>query len=137
MSDMTSVDPAARKPRPLSPHLSIYKPIPTMVMSILHRITGVGLYVASILMAWWLVATAMGPGAYSVFEAVITSWFGLVVLVLLTWTLVHHMLGGLKHLVQDTGAGLEKNFTTVMAYVQIIVSIALTTLIWVVGVVVN
>lgn len=137
MSDMTSADPVARKPRPLSPHLSIYKPIPTMVMSILHRITGVGLYVASMLMAWWLVATAMGPGAYSVFEAVITSWFGLVVLVLLTWTLVHHMLGGLKHLVQDTGAGLEKNFTTAMAYAQIIVSIALTALIWVVGVAVN
>ena len=137
MSDVTSADPATRKPRPLSPHLSIYRPIPTMVMSILHRITGVGLYKASILVAWWLVATAMGPDAHAFFMSIVTSWFGIAVLVLLTWTLIHHMLGGLKHLMQDTGTGLEKDFTTAMAYAHIIASIALTALIWVVGVMAN
>lgn len=137
MSDTTTADPTTRKPRPLSPHLSIYKPIPTMVMSILHRITGVGLYKASVLVAWWLVATAMGPGAYWYFDAFISSWFGIAVLVALSWTLIHHMLGGLKHLMQDTGTGLDRDFTTALAYAQIIVSLALTALVWGIGAMVN
>ena len=121
----------AAKARPLSPHLSIYKPIPTMMMSIMHRITGAALYFGTILVAWWLISAASGPDAYATANWWFTSVIGKIILFGYTWALMHHMLGGLKHLMQDTGAGLEKHFTTRMAIIQPFVSIALTILIWV------
>jgi len=131
MSDTT--DQVGLKERPLSPHLSIYKPIPTMVMSILHRITGAALYFGTILVAWWLIAAASGEAAFETANWFFGSLIGRLILIGYTWALVHHMLGGIKHLVQDTGAGLEKNFTTKMAKLQIILSVILTFFIWVIG----
>ena len=130
MSDITS---GANKPRPLSPHLSVYKLIPTMLMSIVHRITGAALYFGTLLVAWWLVAAASGPQAYEMVSWFFGTWVGRLILFGYTWALVHHMLGGLKHLVQDTGAGLEKNFTTKMAIAQPVFSILITVLIWFAG----
>ncbi|MFD0916681.1 succinate dehydrogenase, cytochrome b556 subunit [Pseudahrensia aquimaris] len=118
------------KERPLSPHLSIYKPIPTMVMSILHRITGVALYAGTILIAWWLIAAASGPDAFATANGVFTSIIGKIILFGFTFALMHHMLGGLKHLVQDTGRGLEKDFTTKIAKMHPIASAVLTVLVW-------
>ena len=132
MSDMYS-GKSALKERPLSPHLSIYKPIPTMVMSILHRITGAALYFGTILVAWWLIAAASGPDAFATVNGFFGSIIGRLVLFGYTWALMHHMLGGIKHLVQDTGAGLEKTLTTTLAKLHPIASIALTILIWIVG----
>ncbi|MCF3640007.1 succinate dehydrogenase, cytochrome b556 subunit [Rhizobium sp. TRM95111] len=121
------------KSRPLSPHLQIYKPIPTMVMSIVHRITGGALYFGTLLVAWWLIAAASGE-AY--FEWV--SWFfgtliGRLILFGYTWALVHHMLGGLRHFMWDTGHGYEKHFSTKLAIATPIASVGLTVLIWIVG----
>ena len=121
------------KQRPLSPHLAIYKPIPTMVMSILHRITGVALYAGTLLLAWWLIAAAAGEVAFATVDGFFGSIFGRLVLFGYTFALIHHALGGIKHLVQDTGAALEKSFTTKMALIQPVLSIILTILIWVVG----
>lgn len=132
MSDSPTATGAA-KTRPLSPHLSIYKPIPTMVMSILHRITGAALYFGTILVAWWLIAAASGPQAYATVEWFFSSILGRLILFGYTWALMHHMLGGLKHLVQDTGSGLEKQFTTRMAKLHPVASTLLTILIWIVG----
>lgn len=129
----TSSKTGAAKPRPLSPHLSIYKPIPTMMMSILHRITGAALYFGTILVAWWLIAAASGPAAFETANGFFGSFIGRLILFGYTWALMHHMLGGIKHLVQDTGAGLEKDFTTKMAMLQPVASVVLTILIWVVG----
>ncbi|MEM1040006.1 MAG: succinate dehydrogenase, cytochrome b556 subunit [Pseudomonadota bacterium] len=129
MSDVSSQTGAAKQ-RPLSPHLMIYKPIPTMVMSILHRMTGVGLYFGTALVAWWLMAAASGPGAFETASSFFGSWFGRLVLFGYTFVLVHHMLGGIKHLVQDTGAALEKTFTTKMAVAQPIVAFVITLVIW-------
>lgn len=129
----TSPQAGAAKPRPLSPHLSIYKPIPTMVMSILHRVTGAALYFGTILVAWWLIAAASGPAAFETANNFFGSFIGRLILFGYTCALMHHMLGGLKHLVQDTGAALEKNFTTIMAKLQPVASVVLTILIWVVG----
>ena len=131
MSDASSN--AEMKQRPLSPHLAIYKPIPTMVMSILHRITGVALYAGTLLLAWWLIAAAAGEAAFATADGFFGSIFGRLVLFGYTFALVHHALGGIKHLVQDTGAALEKSFTTKMALAQPVLSIILTILIWVVG----
>lgn len=132
MTDLSS-EGGAPKPRPLSPHISIYKPIPTMVMSILHRITGVALYVGTLFVAWWLLAAASGPDAFATANWFFGSFIGRIILLGYTWALIHHMLGGIKHLVQDTGAGLEKDFTTKMAKLQIVVSVVLTVLIWIIG----
>ena len=95
--------PAAR---PLSPHLRIYRLTLTMLMSIVHRITGAALYVGTLLLAWWLLAAASGPNAYATFQAVTSSFIGRVVLLGYTWALVHHMLGGIRHLIWDSGHGL-------------------------------
>ncbi|MEM9733842.1 MAG: succinate dehydrogenase, cytochrome b556 subunit [Pseudomonadota bacterium] len=123
----------AVKPRPLSPHLSIYKPIPTMVMSIMHRITGSALYFGTILVAWWLLAAASGPEAYATASWVFGSLIGRLILFAYTFALMQHMLGGMKHLVQDTGKALEKTLTTKMAIAQPVVAFVLTVLIWIVG----
>jgi len=119
--------------RPLSPHLQIYKPIPTMVMSILHRITGVALYGGMLILAWWLIAAASGQAYFDFVNGIVGSWLGLLILFGFTWALVHHMLGGIKHLVQDTGRALEKHFTTKLAKVHIVASVAITVLLWIIA----
>ncbi|HMF66127.1 MAG TPA: succinate dehydrogenase, cytochrome b556 subunit [Phyllobacterium sp.] len=117
--------------RPLSPHLQIYKPIPTMVMSIVHRITGSALYVGTLLVAWWLIAAATNEEYFNFVSAIYGSWIGLLVLLGYTWALIHHMIGGIRHLIWDTGRGLEKDTTTKMAWASLILSVALTILIWI------
>ena len=127
-----SHSPATRD-RPLSPHLTIYRPTITMTMSIVHRITGCALYVGTLLVAWWLTAAA-GPQSYFDFvNGIFGSWFGQLVLLGYTWALIHHMLGGIRHFVWDTGAGLEKHTASKIAWATLIGSVILTILIWVVG----
>lgn len=116
--------------RPLSPHLQIYRLSPTMVMSGLHRITGAALYFGTLLVAWWVIAVATGGRAYDVAVTVIGSWIGILVLVGYSWTLIHHMLGGLRHLVWDTGRGLGKAESTAFAHATWIGSAVLTALFW-------
>ena len=123
--------------RPLSPHLQIYKLIPTMAMSIIHRITGCALYFGTILVAWWLIAAASGEAYYNW-----ASWFmgtivGQIILFGYTWALVHHMLGGFRHFMWDLGYGFGKEFSTKLAKANMIGSICLTLLIWVIGYVVR
>ncbi|WP_027231007.1 succinate dehydrogenase, cytochrome b556 subunit [Phyllobacterium sp. UNC302MFCol5.2] len=117
--------------RPLSPHLQIYKPIPTMVMSIVHRVTGAALYVGTLLVAWWLIAAAIGEDYFNDVNAIYGSWLGLLVLLGYTWALLHHMIGGIRHLIWDTGRGLEKETTTKMAWASLILSVTLTILVWI------
>src|ERR1700732_4135839 len=119
--------------RPLSPHLSIYKPMLTMMMSIVHRITGAALYVGTLLLAWWLLAAASGPNAYATFQAAASSIVGRVVLLGYTWALVHHMLGGIRHLIWDTGAGFGPAEREWLARANLIGSIVLTIVLWIIG----
>jgi succinate dehydrogenase / fumarate reductase cytochrome b subunit len=119
--------------RPLSPHLQIYRPTLTMVMSIVHRITGAGLYVGTLLMAWWLIATASGPDAYAHVEWFLSTIIGRLVLFGYTWALVHHMLGGIRHLIWDTGRGFGPNEREWLVRAGLAGSIGLTILIWVIG----
>lgn len=121
------------KERPLSPHLSVYRPIPTMVMSIMHRVTGAALYFGTLLVAWWLIAAASGAEAFETASWFFGSIIGRIILFGYSWALIHHMLGGIKHLIQDTGAGLGKQTTTNVAKAQTVVSIVLTVLLWIAG----
>ncbi|QPC43217.1 succinate dehydrogenase, cytochrome b556 subunit [Kaustia mangrovi] len=119
--------------RPLSPHLQVYRPMLTMMMSIVHRITGSALYVGTLLLAWWLVAAATGADAFSAVQWFLGSWLGLVILFGFTWALLHHMLGGLRHLLWDTGRGFEKPTIEALARATIAGSLALTVIVWIVG----
>jgi len=119
--------------RPLSPHLQIYKPILTMVMSILHRITGAALYFGTVLLAWWLIAAAAGPAYFDFVNGIYGSFIGRLILFGFTWALVHHMLGGLRHFIWDMGAGFGKEAREWLAKATIIGSVSLTLILWVIG----
>jgi succinate dehydrogenase / fumarate reductase cytochrome b subunit len=119
--------------RPPSPHLSIYKPMLTMSMSIVHRITGGALYFGTLLIAWWLLAAASGPNAYAAIGSFMNSGLGKVILFGYTWALLHHMLGGVRHLIWDTGHGFGPHERELLAIATLVGSIALTVVIWVVG----
>ncbi len=122
-----------RHARPLSPHLQIYKPMLTMMMSIVHRITGAALYLGTLLLAWWLIATASGPDAYANVEWFMSSLIGRLILFGYTWALLHHMLGGIRHLIWDSLHGLEPNERELLTLATLIGSIALTIVVWVIG----
>ena len=76
-----------------------------MMMSIVHRITGAALYFGTLLLAWWLIAAASGPNAYAKVQWFIGTFIGRLILFGYTWALIHHMLGGIRHLIWDTGRG--------------------------------
>jgi len=119
--------------RPLSPHLQIYKPMLTMMMSIAHRITGAALYFGMLLFAWWLIAAAAGANTYAGFETFMGSLIGRLILFGYTWALLHHLLGGIRHLIWDTLHGFEPAEREMLAAATLIGSIALTILLWGVG----
>ncbi|HTK14109.1 MAG TPA: succinate dehydrogenase, cytochrome b556 subunit [Xanthobacteraceae bacterium] len=119
--------------RPLSPHLQIYRPMLTMMMSIVHRITGIANYYGTLLLAWWLIAAASGPTAYSKVEWFMGSIIGHIVLFGYTWSVLHHMLGGMRHLVWDTGRGFGPAEREWLAVATLVGSIGLTIVLWVVG----
>ena len=117
--------------RPLSPHLTIWKWGPHMLVSILHRATGSALSVAGgLALVWWLVAAASGPEAYADFVAVARSWFGVLVGVGLSWALFQHTLSGIRHLVMDIGAGFEMRTNKRWALLTLVGSALLTVALW-------
>jgi succinate dehydrogenase / fumarate reductase cytochrome b subunit len=131
-----SKSPATRtagRERPLSPHLTVYRPPITMTMSIIHRITGGALYFGTLLVAAWLMAAASSQGAFDWVNWAFGTWLGRLILFGYTWTLMHHMLGGVRHLIWDTGAGLEKHTASKIAWATLAGSITLTLLIWIAG----
>jgi len=116
--------------RPLSPHLTIYRWPITMTMSILHRITGGALYVGTLLVAWWLIAAATSENYFTFVDGIMRSWFGLLVLFGFTWAMFHHLLGGIRHFIWDTGAGLEKHTASKLGWATIAGSVLLTLAVW-------
>ena len=121
---------SAMRPRPTSPHLQIYSPKINMVMSIVHRITGAALYAGSILLAVWLIAAAMGPAAFNEVSQLFGSVLGRIVLIGYTWALLHHMFGGIRHLIWDTGRMLDIKSADFLCWVSIVLSLLLTAVIW-------
>jgi succinate dehydrogenase / fumarate reductase cytochrome b subunit len=121
------------KNRPLSPHLQIYKPMLTMMMSIVHRITGGALYVGTLLLVWWLIAAATGPNAYATVQWFMESLIGRLVLFGYTWALLHHMLGGIKHLIWDLGYGFGPAEREWLTAATLVGSVGLTIVLWFVG----
>jgi succinate dehydrogenase / fumarate reductase cytochrome b subunit len=102
-------------------------------MSIVHRITGAALYFGSVLIVWWLTAASMGVDYFSFVQGIFASWPGQIVLFGLTWALLHHFLGGIRHLVWDTGHGFELATVEIVARLTLAGSILLTVAIWVIA----
>ena len=125
---MTETKPAAR---PLSPHLQIYRPMLTMMMSIMHRITGAALYFGVILLVWWLWAAAASDSQFDWAQGFFGHWFGMIVLFGFTWALIHHTLGGIRHLIWDTGRGFDPVTIEWMARANLAGSIILTVVLWI------
>ena len=116
--------------RPLSPHLSIYRWPVTMVTSILHRATGVAMSVGFLVLVGWLFDAASGPEVYGKFLGVMNTTIGCVLLVGWSFAFFYHLANGIRHLVWDTGRGLEKEQATASSWFVIAASIVLTAVFW-------
>jgi succinate dehydrogenase / fumarate reductase cytochrome b subunit len=119
--------------RPLSPHLQIYKPQMTSALSILNRLSGIATSVGTLLMVWWLVASAGSPGAYATMMGFVDSFFGFILLFGWTLSLVYHFIGGLRHLAWDAGYGYELPQVYASGWAAIIATGVITVLIWIIG----
>ncbi len=116
--------------RPLSPHIQIYRWTLTMVLSILHRASGVALYIGTLLLVWWLLAAATGPAAYGQVQDTASAWYGQLILFGYSWALFHHMLGGVRHLIWDTGHGFDPDTVEILAWISAILPFILTLVAW-------
>ncbi len=117
--------------RPLSPHLTIWKWGPAMLVSILHRVTGGALTVVGLaLLAWWLMAIAEGGAAYAGFAGAMAHPVGLLVLAGLSWAFFQHLFSGLRHLILDSGAGYDLRVNRFWSVMTIAAALFATALAW-------
>ena len=112
--------------RPLSPHLQIYKPQLTSLLSILHRATGVALSIGSVILVSWVVALSLGETAYSSYSMIINNWFGKFVIFGFTFGLFYHLSNGIRHLFWDAGYGYDLKVAYTSGTLVIITSLTLT-----------
>lgn len=120
--------------RPLSPHLQIYKPQLTSVLSISHRASGVALAVGTLLLTWWLIAAAAGPEAFAVVQNFLGSWLGYLILFGFSYALMYHLCNGIRHLFWDAGWGFELETVYRSGWATVIASVALTVIAWAIAI---
>lgn len=131
---MAEADPAPlplEQRRPLSPHIQIYKLSPTMVVSGGHRVSGVALYIGTLLLAWYLIAAASDKGSFATASAFFGSIFGQLLLFGYTFALMLHAVGGIRHAIWDSGRGYGPGARDVLAFASLISAGLLTVLIWI------
>ena len=114
--------------RPLSPHLTIYRPQLTSISSIVTRITGNALLVTALLIVWWFLAAASSPEYFAIADGVLTSWFGKLVMLLSIWAIWYHTLAGVRHLIWDNAMMLELEKAERLGWMVVIGSVVLTVL---------
>jgi succinate dehydrogenase / fumarate reductase, cytochrome b subunit len=117
--------------RQLSPHLTVYRPMMTMMMSIAHRITGAALYVGTLLLVWYLFAAAEGGSAFAFASWFLGSIIGQIILLGFTFALLHHFFGGIRHLIWDAGYGFDKQGREYLAFGTLIASVTMTLIIFI------
>jgi succinate dehydrogenase cytochrome b subunit len=120
-------------PRPLSPHLQIYRWQLTSVLSILHRITGLALVAGTLLLVYWLVATAASPDAFATAQEFIGSILGRLLLFAWTVALFYHLANGIRHLLWDAGRGFELRSVYASGWAVVIAAVALSLITWIAG----
>ncbi len=124
---------AEGRARPLSPHLQVYRPQLTSILSIVHRATGFALAVGTLFLAWWLIAAAAGPDAYALVEAFFGSWLGYLVLIGFSWALMYHLSNGIRHLAWDAGWGFDLPTAYTTGWAVVAGSFVFTALAWFAG----
>jgi succinate dehydrogenase / fumarate reductase cytochrome b subunit len=129
---MTEANRAARGPanRPMSPHLQVWRWHVTMATSILHRGTGMALYVGILVLAGWLLALAGGPGSYETYMGLLASPLGMLVLFGLTVAFLYHLANGVRHLFFDAGAGFDPKTADMTGWATIVFGLVASVLIW-------
>ena len=130
MSDSLKINNSGSKPRPLSPHLQVYKWQLTSLMSIGHRASGIVLLVGTFLIVIWLVALAAGPELFSYVNKVISHWFGQFILFGFSVVLFYHLLNGIRHLSWDLGYGFDINNVYKTGYAVLVTALILTSITW-------
>jgi succinate dehydrogenase / fumarate reductase, cytochrome b subunit len=123
----------ASSDRPLSPHLQIWRWNVTMALSILHRVTGVGLGLGTLLLAWWLIAAASGPEAFAAAQGFMGSIAGRLILLGFTAALFFHLCNGVRHLVWDAGYGFDVAVAERTAWLTVAATVLLTLVAWIAG----
>lgn len=131
MTDSTSPQKQTPKPRPLSPHLQVYKPQMTSVLSILHRITGVANGVGLLILSLWIITLAAGPDIYQKFYDVMASPIGQIALIGWSFSIFYHMFNGIRHLIWDTGRLFNINHATRAGFFVLFATAIVTTGMWV------
>jgi succinate dehydrogenase / fumarate reductase cytochrome b subunit len=119
--------------RPISPHLQVYKPQISSALSIFHRITGCALGAGTLLLTLWLVCAASGDNAFSIIQAFLASWVGLLILIGFTAALFYHFCNGIRHLAWDAGHGYELPTMHRTGYLVLAATVILTVVFWVIG----
>lgn len=119
--------------RPLSPHLQIYKPQLTAILSIVHRLSGVALTAGTLVLVWWLIAAAAGPGPFADIQGIIGAWYGRLALFGWTFALFFHLCNGIRHMFWDAGMGLELPAVYASGWTVVAAAAALTLAAWVSG----
>jgi succinate dehydrogenase / fumarate reductase cytochrome b subunit len=120
----------SNRTRPLSPHLTIYRWPLTMILSILHRATGVSLSVGLIIFSIWLFAIAFGEQYFTFFVYIFSNWIGRFLLVVWTFAFFLHFCNGLRHLYWDTGRGFDRERVEISARIVVFSSLLLTSIFW-------
>ncbi len=118
------------RPRPLSPHLQVYKPQISSSLSILHRITGVALVFGLLLLTWWLGMAAYGPETFGTAQSIAGSWFGCLVMFGFSLALFYHLANGIRHLAWDFGYGFANEQVTKSGYAVLAGTLVLTLAAW-------
>ena len=119
--------------RPLSPHLQVYRPQWTSILSILHRATGVALTAGSLLLTVWIAAAALGADYFACVKSILGSWVGLLVLLGFSWALFYHLCNGIRHLFWDAGFGFELHTAFRSGWAVVLGSVILTVIAWMIG----
>ena len=123
----------ARQPRPLSPHLQVYRPQITSMLSFSHRISGVVLGAGALLLTWWLVAAVEGPESFDEVQTIIGSWYGRLLIFGFTLAFFFHLCNGVRHLFWDLGYGLELRSVYRSGWVVMVLTVVLTLFSWLLG----
>ena len=123
----------ASKERPISPHLQIYRPQISSVLSILHRMTGVALTVGTAVLVWWLLAAATGPDAYATAQRFIGSFIGQILMFGWTFAFFYHLCNGIRHLFWDAGYGFDLSVMAMTGKIAVGASAGLTLLSWLIA----
>jgi succinate dehydrogenase / fumarate reductase cytochrome b subunit len=125
-----------RRERPLSPNIQVYRPQLTSVLSIVNRLTGIALSACAVVLVIWLAAAASGKDAYSLFQHIIGSWLGLILLLAATFAFFLHLCGGIRHLIWDSVRAFELRQIYASGWIAVVASVMLTLVSWIVSLII-